>query len=235
MNPPAFHGATTYGPRRRKSSTSGPQRKVISKFASHDQRELPTSFFFFATLLRSGARNPPPGPSTSPLSHMMRDISARKWHPKRLEFLYADDPTRLGCKRVAFHVTRVTLWVYIHRKRKKSAACNYGKHKTDFNRKCKIAYWRKVKESFLIIRKFRINYFIIEWRKIIDKKVQDSLFYNLMNAKNSVTFNATSPFWIRLCKYQGLTRRKFVICRSYLFKAWPWQLQNPAQTSSRAF
>lgn len=34
-------GATTYGHRRHKSSTSGPRRKVISKFASSDQqREL---------------------------------------------------------------------------------------------------------------------------------------------------------------------------------------------------
>jgi len=121
----AFHEAITYRPCHHKSSISGPQREVISKFVSRDQRA--SHVFLFSRDAASTRRsyNLPSVPSASLFSRTQY-IGARM-ASKRHEFIYADDPT--GYEHVAFYVTahkrhESTLSIF-NEKNKKNLPCNY--------------------------------------------------------------------------------------------------------------
>lgn len=64
----------------------------------------PVSSFPFPAAPSIRHLNPPSRLVASPFFRMIRDISARKWRPKHHKFIYADDPARLGCRRITFHV-----------------------------------------------------------------------------------------------------------------------------------
>lgn len=117
-------GRQRTGPAVINPAPSGPQRKVISKFASRDQRELRLSLFF-------SQRGFDPALVTSPIHVIPFPYAVRYIGAK----MASKAPRISLCGRSdldasASHSTsrEYILSIFIGKK-KKSAVCNYGKHK----------------------------------------------------------------------------------------------------------